>query len=170
MSAYTFVEKTVEVKGSKQTILTQRREKLKRVMDNKEETDERIHEMSKDTSDDQETFFELQVHKSWVRVSRKVIESSQVWLDTIDSTDPEDDNPIMIPSFITKQMILDLVEMVEKDDMECAHLGKLVIRTFKCQNSWKCFSSRVTLVPPRLPGCSRFPLLRQTEGRCRGEN
>jgi len=91
-------------------------------MENKEETDERIQEMLKDTSDDQATFFELQVHKSRVRVTKKVIESSQVWLDTIDSTDPEDDSPILIPSFITKQMILDLVEMVEKDDMECAHL------------------------------------------------
>ena len=129
MSAYPFVEKIVEVNGSKQTILTQRREKLKSEMDNKEETDESVHEMSKDTSDNQETFFELQVHKSRsqksLKVSKKVIKSSQVWLDTIDSTDPEDDSPILIPSFITKQMILDLVEMVEKDDMECAHLGKL---------------------------------------------
>ena len=50
----------------------------------------------------------------------------------VDSTDPKDDSTILIPSFITKQMILDLVEMIEKDDMamECAHLGKLVIRTF----------------------------------------
>ena len=39
-------------------------------------------------------------------------------------TDPKDDSPIDIPSFITKPMILDLVEMVEKDDMKCAHLGK----------------------------------------------
>ena len=32
-------------------------------------------------------------------------------------------SPIQIPSFITKQIILDIVEMVEKGDIECAHLG-----------------------------------------------
>ena len=168
MSELAFVEKIVELNGKKKKILTLKREKSKFETEN-EEKDGRIQKMAEDISDDQETY-ELQVNKCRIKVAKRVIESSQLWLDISDFTDPEDDSPIQIPSFITKQMILDLVEMVEKDDMECAHLGKLVIRTFKCQNSWKCFSSRVTLVPPRLPGCSRFPLLRQTEGRCRGEN
>eukprot|EP00092_Neocalanus_flemingeri_P089405 GFUD01113145.1.p1 GENE.GFUD01113145.1~~GFUD01113145.1.p1 ORF type:complete len:244 (-),score=83.04 GFUD01113145.1:52-753(-) len=34
----------------------------------------------------------------------------------------EDTNPIPIPAFISRQIMLDLVEMVEKDDSECAHL------------------------------------------------
>ena len=37
----------------------------------------------------------------------------------VDLTDPKDYSPITIPSFITEQIILDLVEMVEKGDMEC---------------------------------------------------
>ena len=76
------------------------------------------------TSNGQETY-ELYVNKCRIKVSKRVIESSQLWQDIVDFTDPNDDSPILIPSFITKQMILDLVEMVEKDDMECAHLGKL---------------------------------------------
>ena len=69
--------------------------------------------------------YELQVNKSRIKCSKKVIESSQLLSDMVDFTDPKDDSPIPIPSFIKKQIILDLVEMVEKDDMECAHLGKL---------------------------------------------
>ena len=72
--------------------------------------------------------YELQVKKSQIKCSKKVIESSQLWSDMVDFTDPKDDSPILIPSFISKQIILDLVEMVEKDDMECKHLGKLNIK------------------------------------------
>ena len=72
--------------------------------------------------------YELQVKKSQIKCSKKVIESSQLWLDMVDFTDPKDDSPILIPSFISKQIILDLVEMVEKDDMECKHLGKFIIK------------------------------------------
>ena len=72
--------------------------------------------------------YELQVNKSRIKCSKKVIESSQLWSDMVDFTDPKDDSPIPIPSFIKKQIILDLVEMVEKDDMECKHLGKFIIK------------------------------------------
>ena len=68
--------------------------------------------------------YELQVNKSLIKCSKRVIASSHLLLDMIDLTDPKDDGPIPIPPFITKQIILDLVEMVEKGDMECAHLGK----------------------------------------------
>jgi len=34
----------------------------------------------------------------------------------------EDTSPIPIPTFISRQIMLDLVEMVEKGDWECAHL------------------------------------------------
>ena len=71
--------------------------------------------------------YELQVNKSLVKCSKRVIASSQLLLDMIDLTDPKDDSPILIPPFITKQIILDLVEMVEKGDMECAHLGMSII-------------------------------------------
>ena len=84
--------------------------------------------------------YELQVNKSRIKCSKKVIESSKLWLDMVDLTDPKDDSPITIPSFISEQMILDLVEMVEKGDMKCHHLGKLVILSFECCIfSWKCF-------------------------------
>ena len=82
--------------------------------------------------------YELQVNKSLIKGSKKVIESSKLWLDMVDLTDPKDDSPITIPSFISEQMILDLVEMVEKGDMKCHHLGKLVKYSFKCCTfSWK---------------------------------
>ena len=71
--------------------------------------------------------YELQVNKSLIKCSKRVIASSHLLLDMIDLTDPKDDSPIPIPPFITKQIILDLVEMVEKGDMECAHLGKTII-------------------------------------------
>ena len=44
----------------------------------------------------------------------------------VDFTDLEDDCPILIPSFISKQITLDLVEMVENGDLECRHLGKYI--------------------------------------------
>ena len=121
MSELAFVEKIVELNGKKKKILTLKREKLKIETEN-EEKDGRIQKMAEDISDDQETY-ELQVNKCRIKIAKRVIESSQLWLDISDFTDPEDARPIQIPSFITKQMILDLVEMVEKDDMECAHLG-----------------------------------------------
>ena len=71
--------------------------------------------------------YELQVNKSQIKCSKKVIESSKLWLDMVDFTEPKDDSPITIPSFISEQIILDLVEMVEKGDMKCNHLGKLLI-------------------------------------------
>ena len=125
MSESAFVEKIVELNGKKKKILTLKREKkLKCETENEEKKDERNLKMAEDTSDDQETFA-LHVNTCRIKVARGVIASSQLWLGIADFTDPEDDSPIPVPSFITKQMILDLVEMVEKDDMECAHLGKL---------------------------------------------
>ena len=124
MSALAFVEKLFEVNERKRIILTLRREDLKCEKGKDEKMVEMIQETPMDTSNDQETY-ELYVNKCRIKVSRRVIESSQLWQDIVDFTDPNDDSPILIPSFITKQMILDLVEMVEKDDMECAHLGKL---------------------------------------------
>ena len=33
--------------------------------------------------------------------------------------------PIPVPEFISRQIVLDWVEIVEKEDSECAHLGKM---------------------------------------------
>ena len=33
-------------------------------------------------------------------------------------------SPIPVPEFISRQIVLDWVEIVEKDDSECAHLGR----------------------------------------------
>ena len=122
MSESQFVEKSVELRGKKKRVLTMKRKKLNCEKE-KEEKEDEIQQIDKDISDDQETY-ELQVNKSRIKVSKRVIESSQVLRDMAEFTDPKDDSPIDIPSFITKPMILDLVEMVEKDDMKCAHLGK----------------------------------------------
>ena len=128
MSASSFVEKIVEVNGEKKRILTLKRKITEDVNCEPEEKEEMSQQkMARDILNDQETCYELLVNKSLLKCSKKVIESSQLWLDIIDFTDPQDDSPIPVPSFITKQMILDLIEMVEKDDMECAHLGRIVI-------------------------------------------
>ena len=89
--------------------------------------------------------YELQVNKSRIKCSKRVIASSHLLLDMIDLTDPTDYSPILIPSFITKQIILDLVEMVEKGDMECAHLGTY-FKLWSVFNK-KSFSSCFTFVP-----------------------
>jgi len=52
--------------------------------------------------------------------SRRVIRSSSLFLDLVELV--EDPGPIPVPSFITRQIMLDLVEMVERGDWECAHL------------------------------------------------
>ena len=98
--------------------------------------------------------YELQVNKSLIKCSKKVIESSKLWLDMVDFTEPKDDSPITIPSFISEQIILDLVEMVEKGDMKCNHLGKLLITPpCRCLNVVNVFSSYFTLVPTPVPDC-----------------
>ena len=128
MSASEYVEKIVEVNGEKKRILTLKRKIMEDVNCEPEEKEEMSQQkMPRDILNDQETCYELLVNKSLLKCSKKVIESSQLWLDIIDFTDPQDNSPIPVPSFITKQMILDLIEMVEKDDMECAHLGRIVI-------------------------------------------
>jgi len=89
--------------------------------ENEGKKDQINEKMSEDILNDP-VIYELQVNKSRIKCSKRVIGASNLLLDMIDLTDPQDDSPIPIPSFITKQIVLDLVEMVEKGDMECAHL------------------------------------------------
>jgi len=64
--------------------------------------------------------FSLLVHGKHIHCSRRVIVSSSLFLDMVELV--EDPSPIPIPTFISRQIMLDLVEMVEKGDWECAHL------------------------------------------------
>lgn len=114
----------------------------------------KCHENKKEGTDEKKEYedilsdpvtYELQVNKSRIKCSKRVIASSHLLLDMIDLTDPTDDSPILIPSFITKQIILDLVEMVEKGDMECAHLGTY-FKLWSVYNK-KYFSTCFTFVP-----------------------
>jgi len=66
--------------------------------------------------------YKLRVQNTLIPCSKRVISSSAVLLDMMDLVRPDDDSPIPIPQFITRQIILDWVEMVEKGDWECAHL------------------------------------------------
>jgi len=66
--------------------------------------------------------FSLLVNGTTIHCSRRVIESSSLFLDMVELELVEDSGPIPISTFITRQIMLDLVEMVEKDDRECAHL------------------------------------------------
>ena len=64
--------------------------------------------------------FTLLVQDRPILCSRRVIASSSLFMDMCELV--EDYSPIPIPAFISRQIMLDLVEMVEKGDWECAHL------------------------------------------------
>eukprot|EP00092_Neocalanus_flemingeri_P039466 GFUD01042972.1.p1 GENE.GFUD01042972.1~~GFUD01042972.1.p1 ORF type:complete len:293 (-),score=103.66 GFUD01042972.1:85-963(-) len=65
--------------------------------------------------------FTLLVQGRLIHCSRRVIASSSLFMDMVELVE-EDTSPIPIPTFISRQIMLDLVEMVEKGDWECAHL------------------------------------------------
>ena len=130
------------------------REKMKKECEDAVKCHENKNENKKEGTDEKKEYedilsdpvtYELQVNKSRIKCSKRVIASSHLLLDMIDLTDPTDYSPILIPSFITKQIILDLVEMVEKGDMECAHLGTY-FKLWSVYNK-KSFSSCFTFVP-----------------------
>ena len=64
--------------------------------------------------------FTLLVQDRPIHCSRRVISSSSLFMDMVELV--EDTSPIPIPAFISRQIMLDLVEMVEKGDWECADL------------------------------------------------
>ena len=84
--------------------------------------------------------FSLQVHNSTIPCSKRVVLSSSLLVDIMELIKDDLDrlvvvnniilfifsscSPIPIPKFITKQIVLDWTEMVEKGDFECAHLGE----------------------------------------------
>jgi len=57
-----------------------------------------------------------------VYCSKKVIDSSSLLMDMLEYVNDEDPSPIPVPEFISRQIVLDWVEIVEKEDTECAHL------------------------------------------------
>jgi len=57
-----------------------------------------------------------------VYCSRKVIDSSSLLMDMLEYVNDEDPGPIPVPDFISRQIVLDWVEIVEKEDSDCAHL------------------------------------------------
>eukprot|EP00092_Neocalanus_flemingeri_P006373 GFUD01006862.1.p1 GENE.GFUD01006862.1~~GFUD01006862.1.p1 ORF type:complete len:293 (-),score=87.44 GFUD01006862.1:33-911(-) len=65
--------------------------------------------------------FTLLVQGRLIPCSRRVIACSSLFMDMVELVE-EDTSPIPIPTFISRQIMLDLVEMVEKGDWECAHL------------------------------------------------
>ena len=64
--------------------------------------------------------FILLVQGSPIHCSRRIIASSSLFLDMVELV--ADPSPIPIPNFISRQIMLDLVEMTESGDWECAHL------------------------------------------------
>lgn len=67
--------------------------------------------------------FSLLVHGTLIPCSQVVIDSCSLFSDLVMFTSEGDKpSPIPVPSFITRQIVMDLVEVVEKGDEECAHL------------------------------------------------
>jgi len=66
-------------------------------------------------------FFTLIVQDRPVHCSWKVIASSSLFMDVVELVE-DAVSPIPIPAFISRPIMLDLIEMVEKEDWECAHL------------------------------------------------
>jgi len=65
--------------------------------------------------------FTLLVQDKPIQCSQRVIASSTLFMDMVELVE-DATSPIPIPAFISRQIMLDLVEMVEKGDWECAHL------------------------------------------------
>ena len=65
--------------------------------------------------------YTLLVQGKPILCSRRVIASSSLFMDMVELVE-DAASPIPIPAFISRQIMLDLVEMVEKGDWECAHL------------------------------------------------
>ena len=65
--------------------------------------------------------YTLLVQGKPILCSRRVIASSSLFMDMVELVE-DTASPIPIPAFISRQIMLDLVEMVEKGDWECAHL------------------------------------------------
>ena len=65
--------------------------------------------------------FTLLVQGRPILCSQRVIASSTLFMDMVELVE-DTASPIPIPAFISRQIMLDLVEMVEKGDWECAHL------------------------------------------------
>jgi len=64
----------------------------------------------------------LIVHGRKIKCSQMVVELSSVFKCMVASTD-DTENPIPVPNFISRQIVLDLVEIIERGDTgQCAHL------------------------------------------------
>jgi len=64
----------------------------------------------------------LIVHGRRIKCSQMVVELSSVFKCMVASTD-DSENPIPVPNFISRQIVLDLVEIIERGDTnQCAHL------------------------------------------------
>jgi len=79
-----------------------------------------IEKMAQDQTEPP-VMYKLEVQKTIIECSKSLISHSSLIMDLLEfSTD--DDSPIPIPNFITRQIILDWIEIVEKEDFDCAHL------------------------------------------------
>jgi len=67
------------------------------------------------------TMYKLEVQKTIIPCSKSLINHSSLIMDLLEFS-IDDDSPIPIPNFITRQIILDWIEIVEKEDFDCAHL------------------------------------------------
>jgi hypothetical protein len=72
---------------------------------------------------EKEKNFSLLVQGKTIPCSQAMISNCSVFSDLVMFTSTQDTpSPIPVPEFITRQVVLDLLEVVERGDLECAHL------------------------------------------------
>jgi len=107
-------------KVRQQEALLKRQEQEKKEEEVKEK--ERVEAEGRMMHKEEESPVYLIVHGRKIKCSQMVVELSSVFKCMVASTD-DTENPIPVPNFISRQIVLDLVEIIERGDTgQCAHL------------------------------------------------
>jgi len=107
-------------KVRQQEALLKRQEQEKKEEEVKEK--ERVEAEGRMMHKEEESPVYLIVHGRKIKCSQMVVELSSVFKCMVASTD-DIENPIPVPNFISRQIVLDLVEIIERGDTgQCAHL------------------------------------------------
>jgi len=104
------------------SLFNKRKEEMQQENDEVEEKKRKLEEKQ-----DASVQFTLMVQGRPLACSKKTIKCSELFTEIVqwgehDQQVVSDQGPIPVPEFISRQIMLDLVEIVEKGNKECAHL------------------------------------------------